>query len=81
MGSTMMTSTQALAAYKRVGASKATGSALAAMYGLLLRDIHGGNASRYTDHMLTLEGDTDMTARAKVLLNDRAAAWDVLMGI
>jgi hypothetical protein len=76
-----MTSNQALTAYHKVGASKATGPALAAMYGLLLKDLHGGNAGRYTDHMLTLKTDEEMTVRAKVLLTNRAAAWDVLMGV
>lgn len=75
-----MTSTKALAAYRKVGASRATGPALAAMYGQLVADVHAGNAGRYTDHLLTFDGDEAMTTRAKVLLTDRAAAWDVLMG-
>ena len=60
-----MTAKTALSAYRKVGASKATGPALAAMYGQLIADTQGGNAGRYIDHLLTLPGDNEITARAK----------------
>lgn len=76
-----MNATQARAAYRKVGASRATGPALAAMYGQLVADMHGGKAALYVSHLLKLNTDEAVTARAKALLADRATAWDVLMGM
>jgi hypothetical protein len=73
-----MSYTQAAKQLKKIGVSRAEGPALVAMYAQLVVDAHGGNAERYYDYLITQQG-TPLQA-AKILLNDRATAWDVLMG-
>lgn len=68
---------QAVMRLRSVGASKATGDELCAMYAELISTTHGGDAPIYYKH---LQRQPMADASAKLLLADRAAAWDVLMG-
>lgn len=62
--------------YKKAGASKVQGDALTYMYAKLTSDSHGGDPVVYFNYL----ADKPEKA-AKHILADRAAAWDVLMGI
>lgn len=70
---------QAIAALRKVGASKATGDAFRAMLAQTITDTHGGDSARYYAHLTGT--DAEVTAKGKALLSDRAKAWDVLMGL
>jgi hypothetical protein len=72
-----MSYTQAAKQLKKIGVSRAEGPALVAMYAQLVVDAHGGNPERYYDHLIQQE---NWRNRAKSMLDDRATAWDVLMG-
>lgn len=72
---------KAFASYKTVGASRASGDALCAMYAKLITDVHAGASEIYYDHLRIGKDDAEVTTRAKRLLNDRTLAWDVLMGL
>jgi len=71
---------EARTAYKKVGASHATGTALCAMYADLIHDLHGGETAIYYRHLCKAMNDAGVLALSKPLLADRGAAWDVLMG-
>lgn len=75
-----MTYKQALKEYKGIGAKHATGNAARAMYADLLVGLHGGKAETYYAGLCKTP-DQELDARAKHLASDRAAAWDVLMGL
>ncbi len=70
---------------KKVGTSNASGDALRAMYARLIVDVHGGDkktaAASYFPHLQKRQTDQEVTNEARELLRDRAASWDVIMGL
>lgn len=75
-----MTYKQAYKAYRKVGAAHATGEGYRAMLAHTIESSHGGNAEKYFD-WLKPASDSEMLEQAKILLKDRAKAWDVLLDI
>ena len=73
-----MTFKQADNELSRIGAAHAKGYSLAALLAGLATSLQGGKAETYYDWIVK---QPDYYAAGKLLMRDRQAAWDVLLGI
>jgi hypothetical protein len=76
---------ESLRQLKKLGCAHATGDSLRAMYAGLIVSLHGGDSKTagkfYFPHLAKRSTDEEITNEARELLRDRAASWDVIMGI
>lgn len=76
---------ESLRMLRKTGTAHATGDGLRAMYAQLICNIHGGDlktiARFYFPHLQKRTTDEAVTNESRELLRDRAAAWDVIMGL
>jgi tetraacyldisaccharide-1-P 4'-kinase len=76
-----MTFKEAKKACKKVGTSRASGEALAAMYADLIafKWFAIGNPEKFYNHLRELATDAAITDRARELLRDHNTALDVVL--